>query len=168
MRLFVAIDLSPELRDAVGPLQERLRRPALRMLPPASIHLTLKYLGEVHPEKVEKVREALQAVPFSPFRLQTTKTGTFGGVLWLGVKLTKDLAQLQRHVQRAVRPFALHDPRSYTPHLTLARFASLSTEEQAALSGIRDEEKWRVDGFVLYRSELTPDGPVYERLARFP
>ncbi len=173
MRLFVAIDISEPLRARLEALRSRLRPfAALRLADPESIHLTLKFLGEVPDAKLDKVKAALQTVEFSPVKLQTTRLGTFPHVLWLGLRLTKELAQLQQHVQRAVREFTTHDLRSYRPHLTLARFERLAPDEQRRLERLVRtttlDEKWKADRFTLYSSVLTPQGPVYTPLARFP
>ncbi len=165
MRLFVAVDLSPELTSELEKIEAELADTPLRFMPPKDIHLTLKFLGEVQEAKLDKVKVALSEVAFSPFKLQTTKLGTFPRVFWLGVKLTKDLAQLQKNIQRAVRPFALNDPRPYKPHLTIARFRSPDDRKHAV--DRRIEIKWKVEHFTLYKSTLTPRGPVYEALARF-
>ena len=172
MRLFVAVEISDELRESLRESMTSLRDcSSLRFVSPENVHVTLKYLGEVQEAKLHKVKAALEEVPFSSFRLTSTKYGSFPHVLWLGVKLTKDLAQLQRNVERAVRPFALHDPRAYAPHVTLARFEELTLVEKDvvhALASERLEVSWHVEGFVLFKSTLTPDGPVYEAVGRFP
>lgn len=173
MRLFVAIDIGHEVREEIEKLRSKLMPlQSLKLVFPENIHLTLKYLGEVKEEKVEKVKNALSEVAFSDFKLETTRLGGFPKIFWLGVKLTKDLAQLREHVQRAMKPFAMHDPRSYKPHLTLARFNTLSPYEQKHLQRIVKSiwirKKWKVEDFILYKSTMTHDGPVYDIIARFP
>ncbi len=170
MRLFVAIDLSQELRERIRGVGKGLG-PSFRKTDPDDVHLTLKFLGEVREEKLDKVKVALAAVRVPALKLESTKIGSFPHILWLGVKLNSELAQLQQEVQRAVRPFALNDPRSFKPHLTIARFDSLTPEDEAVLKELLKErlvERWKASGFTLYRSTLTPAGPRYEALARFP
>ncbi len=170
MRLFVAIDLPPELQERIRELEEGLGS-SFRKMDPADIHLTIKFLGEVRDEKLDKVKAALSSVRMSEVKLESTKLGSFPHVLWLGVKLNSELAQLQQEVQRAVRPFAMNDPRAFKPHLTIARFERLSGEDEALLKGLlkeRVEERWKACSFTLYQSMLTAAGPRYEALARFP
>jgi 2'-5' RNA ligase len=173
MRLFVAIDIPHEVREELERLRARLMPfQSLQLVFPENIHLTLKYMGEVQEAKLEKVKRALASVAFSDFKLETTKLGMFPKVFWLGVKLTKDLAQLQQAVERSVREFTTHDPRSYKPHLTLARFSRLSPGERNGLQQLMKRiwirKKWKVESFTLYKSEMTRDGPVYTAMARFP
>jgi len=172
MRLFVAAEISDELKRELARFEEELASiPSFHLVKPENIHLTLKFMGEVSEEKLSKVKDALSAIPFTGLKLQTMKLGTFPGVLWLGVKLGSDLAQLQQEVQRAVLPFAMRDPRSYKPHLTIVRFGRLSPDRQLALESLikdgRIEVRWKVDHFTLYKSTLTSQGLVYEALARF-
>jgi 2'-5' RNA ligase len=172
MRLFIALDLSEELKKKLALLEEGLSScHSLRFVQPENVHLTLKFLGEVRDEKLGKVKETLSGVRFGGVKLSTTRIGTFPGVLWLGVRLGSDLAQLQQQVQRAVLPFAMRDPRPYKPHLTVARFQSLTSQEREIVDGVvrekRIEVSWKTDSFTLYRSTLTSQGPVYEELAVF-
>lgn len=171
MRLFVALDISDELREALERLRPQLLPlTSLRLVDPESMHLTLKFLGEVSEEKISKVIAALEQVDFSPVKLQTTKLGTFPKVLWLGLKLNSDLAQLQERVQRAVKGFAMYDSRSYKPHLTLARFQRLTPSERSRMHRLlktRIEQQWKAESFVLYKSEMTPLGPIYSVVQRF-
>jgi len=173
MRLFVALDISESLRARLEALRSQLLPLAsLRLVDPESMHLTLKFLGEVPDAKLDKVKTALASVAFSPVKLQTTRLGTFSHVLWLGLRINKELAQLQQRVQRVVREFTTHDPRSYRPHLTLARFERLALDEQRRLERLirttRLNEKWKAEAFTLYNSRLTPQGPAYMPFARFP
>jgi len=172
MRLFVALDTPEGLKGILARLRTDINPlPSFRVVDPANVHLTLTFLGEVPDGKVGKVVAALHDVPFSGCTLQTTKLGIFPHVLWLGVKLNEELAQLQQHVVRAVRPFTTRDPRPYQPHLTLARFGRLGARERTILDRLvketRIEERWKSDAFVLYRSMLTPTGPIYEVVERF-
>lgn len=172
MRLFAALEISTELKGELERLEEELKNcRSLRFVKPDNIHLTLKFLGEVRDEKLEKVKAALSAIAFRGARLSTTRLGTFPGILWLGIRLTSELAQLQQEIERTVRPFALRDPRNYKPHLTLARFESLAPEERALIDSVvkekRIEASWKVESFTLYRSMLTSAGPVYQALACF-
>jgi 2'-5' RNA ligase len=171
MRLFIALDISDELRESLEQLRPQLLPfTSMRLVDPENTHLTLKYLGEVPEEKLPKVIEALKELPFEPVRIQTTKLGTFPKVLWLGVKLNKELAQLHQHIQRAVKPWAMYDPRPYKPHLTLARFPHLPKDQHFKLQRLlkkRIEKKWKAEEFILYSSELTPHGPIYKRQAVF-
>lgn len=169
MRLFVAIDATDELRERIREFQQRHTSSSFRFVRPETLHMTLKFLGEVREETLPKVKSALAAIEFSELKLETTKVGMFSGSVWLGVKLTSELAQLQREIELAMRPFALHDPRPFKPHFTIARF-DLDAPTPSMLNGMlqgRIETAWKTRQFTLYRSTLTPAWPVYEPVAVF-
>lgn len=158
MRLFVALSIPKSLKEDLSPISNRFSYGVSA----ENMHLTLKFLGEINEEKLKKVIAALNEVRFSSFTLSTTKIGSFPRVLWLGVKLTKALAQLQQDVARAVRPFTTHDPRAYKPHITIARFENIDERKLVdSLLKQRIEEKWNVDRFLLMRSHSVADGAVY-------
>jgi RNA 2',3'-cyclic 3'-phosphodiesterase len=171
MRLFIAVDIPPELKARLADLQTSACIPAFRHVRPENIHLTVKFLGEVPDTRVPKVIAALADVPFEHLALSTTKLGTFRGVFWLGIKLTSELAQLQKHLERACLPFAPKEFRQFKPHLTIARFPVLTPNEELALQALvrqRIDVKWKARAFILYRSTLTAGGPVYDAVAAFP
>lgn len=165
MRLFVALDLSPAVKASLVGVQESLPS-SFRLVPTEQLHLTVQFLGETL--AVERVERALATVSFKPLRLVTTGFGLFPHVLWLGIKLTKELAQFQQGVERALRPFARPDSHPFKPHVTLARFRRIGDEERALVRALEPlRASWRVDEFVLYRSILKPGGAEYEVVARF-
>jgi PncC family amidohydrolase len=72
MRLFVAVHLSQEIRDGLASLQDRLRRAQadVSWVKPANLHITLKFLGETEPKRLESIGSELteaarSAAPFS-------------------------------------------------------------------------------------------------------
>ncbi|MFB3052373.1 MAG: RNA 2',3'-cyclic phosphodiesterase, partial [Dehalococcoidia bacterium] len=113
LRLFVAVDLSEEVREELDRLQDDLRRrdlSSLRWVRPGGIHLTLKFLGETPVEMVPAIEGALAEVAngAAPFRLALGKLGTFGNrrgphVLWLDIAgEVQRLKELQAMMERAL------------------------------------------------------------------
>lgn len=185
LRLFVAVDLPHDVREALDRLQSDLRRrdlSSLRWVRPEGIHLTLKFLGDTPAQRVPVIEEAVAgAVRGAPFRLALGQPGTFGSgrgprVLW--VDLAADvgrLRELQAAVERALAEAGFPpEERGFSPHLTLARVrqppapgtADRVSRALEAVSPPRAE--FEVEEVVLMRSRLQPSGAVYERLAGFP
>lgn len=186
LRLFVAIELGVEMREALADLQAELRRcglERLRWVRPEGIHLTLKFLGETTSDKLPTIREALaesvEGVP--PHRLSLGSLGVFGSrrgpqVLW--VDLEGDLAplrQLQRRVEEGLEAAGFpRERREFSPHLTLARVRPESARAMAPLIAKALQEiqppaiGMEVREVSLMRSSLQPGGAVYEQLAAFP
>ena len=72
MRLFVAVHLPQEIRERLALVQERLRRAQadVSWVKPANLHITLKFLGETEPKRLERIGPVLaetarSAAPFS-------------------------------------------------------------------------------------------------------
>ncbi len=186
LRLFVAVSLPEDVRDALARFQEELRGRGLsgpRWVRPEGIHFTLKFLGETPAAKVAAINEALAGAIRERRRLRLAlgTTGTYGGrrgprVLWLDI--TGDVERL-REVQRAVEAALVDvgfppEERAFSPHLTLARFRQppqpgIAERVSQALESVTppqaEFEVWEV---VLMRSTLQPGGAVYERLGAFP
>jgi 2'-5' RNA ligase len=185
-RLFVAVDLPEEVREALHRLQSDLRQrelSGLRWVRPEGVHLTLKFLGETPAERVPAIEGALATALLGtePFRLALGAPGTFGGrrgprVVWLDI--TGDVQRL-RGLQAAVEGAMVGvgfapEERQYSPHLTLARVPQPprpGTAERVsrALEAVEPPRvEFEVREIVLIRSRLQPGGAVYERLAGFP
>jgi 2'-5' RNA ligase len=185
--LFIAIELPVELVKRLRDFQSGLsssRLPYVKWVDPGAIHLTLKFLGDVAPQRLEAVKEfgAAAVRPFHPFMLATGRTGFFPGaqrarVFWLGLEgEMADLGRLQQGIDGAMSKLGfVSENRPFTAHLTLARLregcSGAQRLEFAALAGEAVFEAgppMEVRSVALMRSQLTPKGAVYTRLAEFP
>lgn len=182
LRLFFAIELPREVREAAAEHAARLRRDfpdARASWPrPEGLHLTLKFLGETEASRVDSLSRAAAAAAygFAPFALAIEGAGAFpprgaARVLWLGVRdESGELSRLQRRLEEecAAEGFA-REPKAFKPHLTLARLrtpqgaAPLSEAHRRAQFG---PHAFGVADFVLMRSELGPGGSRYTPLSR--
>ena len=187
LRLFVAVDLPQQVREALGSLQENLRRhdlPDLRWVRPPGIHLTLKFLGETPAARVRAIREAMAGATRGRrrFRLALGEPGTFGGrrgarVLWVGTQGDLEpLARLQQRVEKALESLGFPpERRAFSPHLTLARVPDRAGSDErqtvwelAKTIEVPAASAVTIDELSLMRSILGPGGAVYERVAAFP
>jgi 2'-5' RNA ligase len=158
-------------------IQREIATDGLRMVKPDLVHVTLKFLGDVPEERIDKIAGALSAVRVAPFRAQVKGLGAFPGrsvrVVWLG--LEGNFAELYRKVEDALSPFGFErEARGFSPHVTLGRVGRPTTDVSrilaakiAALS-YRDLGSFTVDEFILKKSTLARGGPIYDDLARFP
>ena len=148
--------------------------------PPANIHLTLKFLGQTHPQKLPEIKRRMKNVAGRNQRFQFSlgKIGVFPHlknprVLWLGVEEEKArLGTLQKQVEKSMVGMGFpEDTREQTPHITLARIKEVRKKNKL---------QERIESFVrvssnpvdvtmvsLIESELTPSGAVYTVLERF-
>lgn len=185
LRLFVAIELPGDVREALSRLQHELQRRGLeklRWVRPEGIHLTLKFLGVTPEAKLPPIEGALRDAvkETGTHELALGKLGTFGGsrprVVW--VDLTGDLdavRDLQERIEVALNLLGFErEARDWSPHVTLARVRQESVREVAGVIGpaLTSVEAPRnvipVREVSLMRSTLRPSGAIYERVAVFP
>ena len=122
MRLFVAVQLSDEMKASVTRALHELKKAGVRgrFVPAQNLHLTLAFIGET--KETETVKNALQAVSFKPFRLSLSEPGTFDDLLWVGLKGNQGLSALARDVRTALRAAGIPcDEKKFVPHITVVR-----------------------------------------------
>jgi RNA 2',3'-cyclic 3'-phosphodiesterase len=194
IRTFLAAELSPALRAQLAKAQEGLRQRLGRDLPkdvriswvqPASIHLTVKFLGDTDEELITPLRASIQQAitPHVPIHIPLDRLGVFPRpqeprVLWIGPSETWD------HSADARRLLALHqaveascqslgftpEERPLSPHLTLARIkeGERQLSRTLAQSGVMELSlavgALTLASLVMMKSELRPTGSLYTEL----
>ena len=180
MRTFVAIDLPSEIRRKITQLIALLQPTTtqVRWSRADGLHLTLKFIGEIAPEKVAEVTNRLSAIRIAaPLSLAIRGAGYFPNersprVIWLGVEAGPDLPALAAQVEEALLPLGIaKENRPFAAHLTLGRLKVpgkipllqevLRRQEPLEFGSFAAEE------FFLYESQLSPGGSVYRKIARF-
>src|SRR5450755_3675085 len=93
MRIFVGIDLDPAVRSRISRFVEGVEdfAPDARWMHPESLHLTLKFIGEQKPERVEAIAERLRQITRSAFEIRCSGYGFFPSteaprVFWTGIR----------------------------------------------------------------------------------
>jgi len=179
MRLFVAVEIAPEIRERIIEFASRIK-PRLanaRWSRPEGLHITLKFLGNVPDEKRSIIETKLFGINATPFRVTVSDVGVFPNaksprVLWVGVGTSEQLARLAEQVDAALAALGFErEKRAFTPHVTLARFnnrdtktdlsVALSSASKACFGTMTSTE------FHLYESKLSPQGSQYSKLASF-
>ena len=175
LRLFVALPLPPEVRTRLTLLGGGV--PGARWMPPESLHLTIRFIGEVDGGTAQDIAEALDGIDASPFALTLTGIDTFGQgeaarVLWVGVEREPALLELRERVESALRFAGIApDAQKYIPHVTLARLKKPSVG--ALMRQIAANSPLRLgpvafDRFILYSSWSQAEGPFYREEAVYP
>jgi 2'-5' RNA ligase len=181
VRLFVALEIPPDVRENLTAMLEALRAVSKepRWVRPGSLHVTLKFLGEVPETKVDAVRTALAQVRSEqPVTLDFRGLGFFPNekhprVFWAGIEASTNLAMLAGDIEGAVEKLGIpREQRSFSPHLTLARFERQGMPEKLRIAigeNARSEfGKLQTNEFHLIQSNLKPSGAEYTTLASFP
>jgi 2'-5' RNA ligase len=191
MRLFVALDLDPAIRERLALFLEGVQEfaPEARWARAESLHLTLKFIGEMDAARLDEARSALALVEGEVSEVRVRGTGFFptvksARVFWVGIEADAGLAALARTVEDALEPLGVErERRAFSPHLTLARTGSgrpsRGREDRVNANFRRLQEKLAAmpepdlgamapREFFLYQSKLSPAGAMYTKLAGFP
>jgi 2'-5' RNA ligase len=183
VRAFIAIDLPEETRKALAAVQEQLKqsRARVRWVRTNSIHLTLKFLGNIHPAQVEDIALAVaqEVRDEPPITLGAAGLGAFPSrrkprVIWIGMEgEVQRLTRIQVRVENALEPLGfVREKRSFQPHLTIGRVKD-RRKLQALIDAMAtlDMEPFNsfdADEIILYKSDLRPTGAIYTKLHRMP
>jgi 2'-5' RNA ligase len=131
MRLFAAVPLPEPARAGVAGLMERLRRRDLpvRWVRDDNLHLTLKFFGEVTPDRLQPIEEAIRVANegSAPLAMRLDELGAFPNarrprVLWVGLEAPPALELLQDRLERQCGAIGFEPEGSpFRPHITLGR-----------------------------------------------
>lgn len=172
MRLFIAIDFN-EMNDYFIELQNLLPKNAKLSLT-RTFHLTLKFLGEVQPDKVEYIVEKLKTINFQPFTVFLDSIGIFPTenyirVVWVGINPEDKILELQKQIDDALKPLFKKE-KDFKAHISLAR-VKYPEDKKDFIEKIKkikvENRKIDIKDVRLIKSTLTPKGPVYEVLMVF-
>lgn len=183
MRLFVSIDLPDDLAEAIAEVQAEIESASgLRMTDPTQAHLTVKFLGDTDPARVEDIIEGLHGAVdqagCTPFEASVEGLGVFPelsyiNVVWVGIERgAAEITELHAAVERELtdRGFepAEHD---FTPHITIARMDHAGGKEHVQRVVTEHNPSlgtMTVDSIALTESTLTAAGPEYETIEAVP
>ena len=193
MRIFIGIDLDSEVRARIARFLEGVQSfaPDARWVRPESLHITLKFIGEQTPERVQAISERLRRVECSAFEIRSGGYGFFPTakaprVFWIGIEAGPQLAEVAEKIDMAAAELGIpREDRPFSPHLTLARAGGRSgspkwrkgdgpnrafavLEKRLAAMGGLDFGGMTAHEFILYQSQLSPGGSKYTKLQHFP
>lgn len=157
----MAIELPKHVKDQVEEFKKWVRG-RVKFVEKENLHLTLRFLGEVDPNQVIK---ALEDVEFEPFTVKLEGVGFFPNekfvrVVWIGVgKGSEEIERLHEEVEKR-----LGKDERFVPHVTVAR----AKGRVEVLKKEFSSDEFEVGSFSLFKSTLTPKGPIYEVIASFP
>ena len=158
MRLFIAINLSQEIKETLIDLQNDWYDLGVRgnYSSEENLHLTLAFIGEYSDPM--PVMDALQCVTFAPIPLQLEGIGAFGDLWWAGVTHSSALEAVAKRIRRALAkkhiPF---DKKKFNPHITLLRRASVDRIPSVSFV----PSSMTVNTISLMRSDRGKDGMIY-------
>jgi 2'-5' RNA ligase len=184
VRTFIAVETSAAVRQRAAELVVLLSATGVKVswVKPHNMHLTIKFLDEVRWNAIADVTAAVQRVAqtVEPFELEIGGAGAFPSAgrprtLWLGtVAGSEPLAALAAALETALKPLGFpKEHRRFAAHLTLGRVRDGGPSARGLGEAIKQHARFSAGQFtvrelVVFSSELTPQGPIYEVLGRGP
>lgn len=177
VRLFVAIDLPHEIREQFSDIQDSLRscRGRLTLVDQESMHITLKFIGEVSGSGLSQITGILQTIEGSPFSMEVGLIGTNSQraprVVWAEVSDPGQCRSLAESIDSSLASLGFEpEKRKFRPHITIARVRQFHPSLFEALAEVASSCSGTIPvrEFILKKSELTPDGPIYTDLLKVP
>lgn len=172
MRVFIAIDV--EVNERIHQLYQALSNTGakLKMVEPENMHLTLKFLGEVDEQTVERVKEQMRdaVADISPYTAALQGVGVFPGrqhikVVWIGFQDRGETVALSKNIDEHLFTLGFKKERNFHPHVTIARMKSREGKDEVirVVEAHEHTEFGNVmcDRITLKHSVLTPKGPIY-------
>jgi len=178
IRSFIAIEIPAAIRQAIGRMiteWDQAQYP-VRWVKADNLHLTLKFLGEISEPVLNRVSQKIKSISerFAPFRFSLQELGCFPSpksprVIWIGAaEGKKEVTSLQQIIEQELALIGLKpEAREFSPHLTLGR-ANARFDPQNILATRYESSSFSVESLVLFKSTLTPGGPIYDKLQEFP
>jgi 2'-5' RNA ligase len=179
IRCFIAIELSPDNQEKLNPIIKELKTSGadVKWVKPENIHLTLIFLGHADAKQISEIEKILEATAkeFAKFEFQLSELGAFPKitsprVIWVNAQepigiIKKIVSQLEEKLEKL--GFAKED-REFTPHITIGRVRSsrgrIYLKDKLETTKISSAIIQQVDKITLFKSTLTPSGPIYEIL----
>jgi 2'-5' RNA ligase len=187
LRVFIAIELSVHVCDAIQKQTARLRQilgnEVIRWVPAQNMHLTLKFIGETSTSHLDFLKQliAREANVHQQFNLQLGGLGSFPNLrkphlLWIGVHAPAELASLQKSIEAGTTRLGYEqEERAFSPHLSIGRVRqNISQPELQKIRTTLDTIQLgnigiaRVDSVHLFKSDLQPSGSIYTKLFSAP
>ena len=183
MRTFIAVDFQTEILTKIERIIDYLRTQtpvdALKWVKRDNLHLTLKFIGEISPDKIYQVKALMAEALLSStaFAVEVKGLGMYPNannprVVWLGIENGSGLVDTHKRLNNILSQVNIKpDTRPFSPHLTIARVKKNALPNQVKLVGgtlsqfkVGSLGITRVENIRLYQSELTPQGSIYTPL----
>ena len=173
MRAFIAVPISEEVKKKISPFRKALQIEGVKAVEDANLHLTLFFLGEIDDRRKNDVIALMKKIPTPWFGLHLTGAGVFPNpnfirVAWVGCEEgSEKLKEIYGQLAPTFAKWGYKDER-FSPHLTVARVKDPNAKEgvQKALAKFEkaDFGTSPITKIVLFKSTLTPLGPIYEEV----
>lgn len=181
-RIFIAINLPPEIKKELNNFQQRFfgsqENQWAKLTAKDNLHITLQFLGDLTDEEIGSVCQAVKEVAekqesfsinlnkivYGPPKLKSNQPPKF---IWVVGEKSEELARLRQNLENVLveKVSFVPEAQAFSPHITLARISAW------AWRGIEPEERPEVDENIdltftvesveVMESELRRGGPAH-------
>ena len=182
VRTFLAVEIDAAVRNRAEGLIKTLAAAGadVKWVEAKNLHFTMKFLDEVALNEIPRISAAVAraAATIEPFDLEVRGAGAFPHAarpktVWLGAGVGAEaMIALHGALERALGKFGFRkEHRRFTPHLTLGRVRSSGPAVEALGDLLKSQADFsagqcRAREVVMFSSDLTSEGPLYEALSR--
>ena len=162
MRLFIAIELEPNIKSTLLEIQGSMKRSGMtgNYTTIDNTHITLAFIGEY--SDPDHVLEVMESVPFNPFTITLDGFGSFGDLWWAGLAKSEDLSSFVKRLRHALSDAEIpFDKKKFSPHITLVR---RSVCRKGLPKVTVPHKSMTVKKISLYRSDRGKHGMIYTEL----
>jgi len=176
MRLFIAVEIKqiPTILSFINNVKQI--NADIKLVEPENIHLTLAFLGEIEDSKLSTIEDSMNLVKFSKFNIVLRGTGAFPSisrprVIWIGIEkgfnyIKNIRAQLVDNLKiNGIKP---ENDKEFVPHITVGRVKGPRNLSELSNFIIKNANElygeMEVNEIKLFKSILTPKGPIYDVL----
>ena len=181
MRTFIAVELPEEIKSKIGKTVTELKKleAGVKWVEEKNVHLTLKFLGEVKDNDIERLKSLVKDVLADKkiFEMSLEGFGTFPGgktprVVWVGVEKGKEkLKKIADPLEKTLSKSGFRkEKREFSSHITIGRVKEKRNIEELK-KAIEEKKnakfgKSLVGHITIMKSTLSRKGPTYEAVER--
>jgi 2'-5' RNA ligase len=175
IRLFAAVAVPGDIGEALARRQQGL--PGARWRPPESLHITLRFVGDVAENRADDLDAELSVIGGGLFEIALAGVGSFGDgadihAVWAGLEESEALRRLAARCETAARRAGLKaETRVWRPHVTLAYLNRPEPTRVAAwiqAHNLLKSPPFAVTAFALYSSWRSDAGSAYRLERAYP
>jgi len=175
MRTFIAIPLPQSIKDYLGDIQNQFKKCNVeaKWVNTKNTHMTLKFLGEVQEDKIPSIESAIKETiaGISSIKVNLIGFGFFPNehnprVFFVSTDKEEILQKIAYNLEEKLKPLGFKPEHRFRSHITLARMKSRKNAGCLVTKSkeIKVDKYFPVNSIILYKSTLTPNGPIYEEI----
>lgn len=175
MRAFIAINLPERIKSKIVGFENDLKKCdlAFRWVKPENLHLTLKFLGDISQEQVNKIKEAIAKVSgkFTAFKASVNGFGFFPNarrprVFFISIDKEELFKSIATELEEELETLGFKKEGKFKSHITLARIKNLRNIEclKTKIKNTQLDEKFSINTITFHESILTKEGPIYGKI----